>query len=247
MCPYSFNLFSLTTAEAVAQKKAKKKLKEWAAASGTPGPFKYNPESPNFTSVKSVDKSSRKSAAKSPKRVAETYEEEVVTTATSETNEDPSSEEEVEEYSPDRGKAGRKRGRPAKRPLSRRFTHKKTHTVSRPPPVRITSHQDEHVDVETMSEVAREIAHGEEQVKKEAEKTIAHNEKFVLDLLSKAQPFHDHSYTTVFGKRHGIETLQLDAETLDELSMDDDTTRTSGNEHIYVGFFKVLRVHPKFP
>ena len=247
LCPYSSNLFSLTTAEAVAQKKAKKKLKEWAAASGTPGPFKYNPESPNFTSVKSVDKSSRKSAAKSPKRVSETYEEEVVTTATSETNEDPSSEEEVEEGSPDRGKAGRKQGRPAKRPLSRRFTHKKTHTVSRPPPVRITSHQDEHVDVETMSEVAREIAHGEEQVKKEAEKTIAHNEKFVLDLLSKAQPFHDHSYTTVFGKRHGIETLQLDAETLDELSMDDDTTRTSGNEHICFGFFKVLRVHPKFP
>ena len=100
-----------------------------------------------------------------------------------------------------------------------------------------------------MSEVAREIAHGEEQVKKEAEKTIAHNEKFVLDLLSKAQPFHDHSYTTVFGKRHGVETLQLDAETLDELSMDDDTTRTSGNEHICVGFIQkiILLALPYIP
>ena len=249
MFSHSFNLSPLTTAEAVAQKKAKKKLKEWAAASGTPGPFKYNPESPNFTSVKPVDKSSRKSTVKSPERVCETYEEEAATTATSETNEDLSSEEEFdEEGSPDRGKAGRKRGRPAKKPLSRRFTHKKTHTVSRPPPVTTTSHQDEHVDVETMSEVVREIAHGEEQVKKEAEKTIAHNEQFVLDLLSKAQPFHDHSYTTVFGKRHGIETLQLDAETLDELSMDDDTARTSGDEHISFGFFNFFfRMYLKFP
>ena len=203
-------------------------MKEWAAASGTPGPFKYNPESSTtFTSVKSVEKAARKSAT-SPKQISEPYEEEIVTTVSGEVNEDRSSEEDFEEGSSDRGKSSRKRGRPAKKPLSRRFTHKKTHTVSRPPPVREAFHQDEHVDVETMSEVAREIAIGEEQVRREAEKTIAHNEQFVLDLLSKAQPYHDHSYTTVFGKRHGIETLQLDAETLDELSMDDDTARTSG-------------------
>ena len=217
----------------MAQKKAKKKLKEWAAASGTPGPFKYNPESASFTGLKVMEKAPRRSSAKSPRRVSESIEGEVAPCLASETFEDPSSDDDdyddsEEGSSFEKGKAGRKRGRPAKKPLSRRFTHKKTHTVSRPPTVRITSHQDEHVDVETMSEVAREIRQGEELVKKEAENTIAHNEQFVLDLLSKAQPYHDHSYTTVFGKRHGIETLQLDAETLDELSLDNNTARTSG-------------------
>ncbi len=58
--------------------------------------------------------------------------------------------------------------------------------------------------------------------------TVAHNEQFVVDVLNRQQPFHDHSYTTVFGKRVGIETLQLDSETLDQLGVEEDTARTAG-------------------
>ncbi len=126
------------------------------------------------------------------------------------------------------GGTGKKRGRPAKKPMSRRFTHKKTHTVSRAPTAaRGFGAQEENVDIEGMVEMGQEMMAGEEQVQQDTEKTIAENEQFILDILSHRQPYHDHSYTTIFGKRRGIETIQLDAETLDELEKGD-TARTAG-------------------
>ena len=35
----------------------------------------------------------------------------------------------------------------------------------------------------------------------ENEKRIEENEQFIIELLSKTQPHHDHNYTTIFGKR----------------------------------------------
>ncbi len=218
-----FNIFVCSeTAETVAQKKAKKKLKEWAAASGTPDPYRHAPQSGTFTSMKPIEKSISR-------RSDDVVDDEYVPSTASDTNEDPSSDADMDDdVIGEKGRPGRKRrrGRPAKKPLSRRFTHKKSHTVSRPR----AAFQEEQVDVEMMGEIEREIVLGEEQVKNEIEETIAHNEQFIMDILHSKQPYHDHCYTSLLGKRQGIETLQLDSESLDELKLgnEDDTARTSG-------------------
>ena len=41
----------------------------------------------------------------------------------------------------------------------------------------------------------------------ENEKRIEENEQFIIDLLSKTQPHHDHSYTTIFGRRKGADLV----------------------------------------
>ena len=41
----------------------------------------------------------------------------------------------------------------------------------------------------------------------EAERRIEENEQFIIDLLSKTQPHHDHNYTTIFGKRKGSDIM----------------------------------------
>lgn len=41
---------------------------------------------------------------------------------------------------------------------------------------------------------------------------IKANELFIIDLLNKNQPHHDHCYTTIFGKKRALETGPLDSE-----------------------------------
>ncbi|XP_055957111.1 B-cell lymphoma 6 protein homolog isoform X2 [Patella vulgata] len=41
------------------------------------------------------------------------------------------------------------------------------------------------------------------------ERRIEENEQFIIDLLNRTQPHHDHCYTTIFGKKRGIETISL--------------------------------------
>lgn len=41
----------------------------------------------------------------------------------------------------------------------------------------------------------------------ENEKRIEENEQFIIELLSKTQPHHDHSYTTIFGKRKNTDYI----------------------------------------
>jgi HEAT repeat protein len=47
-----------------------------------------------------------------------------------------------------------------------------------------------------------------DNVVEEKESKIEENEQFIIDLLSKTQPHHDHSYTTVFGKRKNTEQVE---------------------------------------
>ena len=56
-------------------------------------------------------------------------------------------------------------------------------------------------------------------------KYIEDNEQFILDLLSRSQPYHDHNYTTIFGKRYGNENVDLD---LSELEDNERAARSSG-------------------
>jgi len=58
--------------------------------------------------------------------------------------------------------------------------------------------------------VSKEILHSQlpksnifdqEDSDEENEKRIEENEQFIIELLSKTQPHHDHCYTTIFGKR----------------------------------------------
>ncbi len=220
------------SAELTAQKKARRKLKEWATASGTP--FKLQPEI-SFTSIKKSDKKvGRKASGQARKTITEAAAN-IMDSSPDHQYHDYSSEDEdyrapaYTERKLSQGGMGKKRGRPAKKPMSRRFTHKKTHTVSRAPTAaRGSGAQEENVDIEGVVDMGHEMMDEEQQVKQDTEKTIAENEQFILDILSSRQPYHDHSYTTIFGKRRGIETIQLDAETLDELQKED-TARTAGN------------------
>ncbi len=61
----------------------------------------------------------------------------------------------------------------------------------------------------------------------DTQKRIEENEQFIVDLLARSQPYHDHCYTTVFGKRKAIDHVHL------ELDSDDDgaeeySARTTG-------------------
>ncbi|XP_014770030.1 uncharacterized protein LOC106869040 [Octopus bimaculoides] len=54
----------------------------------------------------------------------------------------------------------------------------------------------------------------EDPLPKDAAKRIEENELFIVDLLNRTQPYLDHCYTTIFGKKRGIETFhqRLDAD-----------------------------------
>ncbi|XP_041351883.1 zinc finger and BTB domain-containing protein 18-like [Gigantopelta aegis] len=51
------------------------------------------------------------------------------------------------------------------------------------------------------------------------ERRIEENEQFIIELLNRTQPHHDHCYTTIFGKKRGIENISMDS---DSSSDDDD-------------------------
>lgn len=42
----------------------------------------------------------------------------------------------------------------------------------------------------------------------ESDRKIEDNEQFIIELLSKTQPHHDHGYTTVFGKRNNPDHVE---------------------------------------
>lgn len=65
---------------------------------------------------------------------------------------------------------------------------------------------------------------------------IEENEQFIIDLLSRNQPHHDHCYTTIFGKKRGIESVQFSSESSDEEEdkTDDDSDVDVGED---VSFF----------
>ncbi|GAB1606618.1 zinc finger protein 37 homolog [Argonauta hians] len=47
----------------------------------------------------------------------------------------------------------------------------------------------------------------EEPLPKDAARRIKENEQLIIDLLNRTQPYLDHCYTTIFGKKRGIETF----------------------------------------
>ena len=53
----------------------------------------------------------------------------------------------------------------------------------------------------------KEEVDSEHETENEKERRIEENEQFIIDLLSKTQPHHDHCYTTIFGPQHGAEVL----------------------------------------
>ncbi|KAL3872693.1 hypothetical protein ACJMK2_035902 [Sinanodonta woodiana] len=56
-------------------------------------------------------------------------------------------------------------------------------------------------------------------------KRIEENEQFIIDLLSRTQPHHDHCYTTIFGKRKGIDKMHFDL----------DSSENEEEDHMDVG------------
>ena len=65
----------------------------------------------------------------------------------------------------------------------------------------------------------------------EAEKHIEENEQFIIELLSKTQPHHDHSYTTIFGSRKGSEVIH---HLIDESDEENEETKATNNTVIYL-------------
>ncbi|XP_062568663.1 uncharacterized protein LOC134230821 [Saccostrea cucullata] len=64
---------------------------------------------------------------------------------------------------------------------------------------------------ETTKAVAAEGAE-ESDLGDDTEKRIEENEQFIIELLSRTQPHHDHGYTTIFGKKKGIEDIVFETE-----------------------------------
>ena len=58
--------------------------------------------------------------------------------------------------------------------------------------------------------------------REETERRLEENEQFIIDLLSRTQPHHDHSYTTIFGKKKSFNTLEILGASDDEVDEDED-------------------------
>ncbi|XP_069114977.1 uncharacterized protein [Argopecten irradians] len=56
----------------------------------------------------------------------------------------------------------------------------------------------------------------------ETERRMEENEQFIIDLLSRNQPHHDHCYTTIFGKKRGIDDIVLHDASDEETEEDND-------------------------
>lgn len=61
------------------------------------------------------------------------------------------------------------------------------------------------VSKEILSQSSKTIEDEPEVSDEESDKRNEENEQFIIELLSKTQPHHDHSYTTIFGKRKNSE------------------------------------------
>ena len=74
------------------------------------------------------------------------------------------------------------------------------------------------------SESRKPGSEGKEPTRRDpTEQRIAENEQFIIDLLSRNQPHHDHSYTTMFGKKKGIEGIEFETENDIEPEFPEDT------------------------
>ena len=83
------------------------------------------------------------------------------------------------------------------------------------------------VKVETPTEIDEEADEGGNE---ETERRIEENEQFIIDLLSKTQPHHDHNYTTIFGRRKGSDIIHH----LMEDSDDEQDLPDNGNTIVYL-------------
>lgn len=69
----------------------------------------------------------------------------------------------------------------------------------------------------------------------DTEKRIEENEQFIIELMRRTQPHHDHGYTTVFGKKKGIEIIdQIEFENPeDEVPVNNDNNQYYGKRVIH--------------
>jgi hypothetical protein len=56
----------------------------------------------------------------------------------------------------------------------------------------------------------------------ETERRLEENEQFIIDLLSRTQPHHDHSYTTIFGKKKSFNSIEFLSASDEEIEEEDD-------------------------
>lgn len=72
-------------------------------------------------------------------------------------------------------------------------------------------------------------------LKDETERRIEENEQFIIDLLSRTQPHHDHCYTTIFGRKKGLESIDIidENDDLQNDNSDDNNPWFQGKEIIY--------------
>ncbi|XP_060062681.1 uncharacterized protein LOC132543217 [Ylistrum balloti] len=75
---------------------------------------------------------------------------------------------------------------------------------------------------------------GHDSDQDDTERRMEENEQFIIDLLSRTQPHHDHCYTTIFGKKRGIDDMLHD--TSDEETEEDDI-----GDHIRAYGKKIIR------
>lgn len=68
----------------------------------------------------------------------------------------------------------------------------------------------------TASRRAVEVDHDD------TERRMVENEQFIIDLLNRTQPHHDHCYTTIFGKKRGIDDIVFTSASDDEEEDEDD-------------------------
>ncbi|XP_021353621.1 zinc finger protein Xfin-like [Mizuhopecten yessoensis] len=69
----------------------------------------------------------------------------------------------------------------------------------------------------------------------DTERRMEENEQFIIDLLSRTQPHHDHCYTTIFGKKRGIDDIVFHD------TSDEDTEEDDIGDHIRAYGKKIIR------
>ena len=67
----------------------------------------------------------------------------------------------------------------------------------------------------------------ETEIPKSTERNLEENEQLIIDLLSRTQPYMDHNYTSIFGKRILHENMLADID-LSDLENGDHAARSSG-------------------
>ncbi|XP_064621560.1 uncharacterized protein LOC135484220 [Lineus longissimus] len=94
-----------------------------------------------------------------------------------------------------------------------------------------SSDSEREIDVENDDGKDPRLTIGEEV---DTDKCIAVNDQFIIDLLTRSQPHHDHCYTTIFGKRRGAEMMHYEIESSEDESEEESSSRTSAlkfNKH----------------